>query len=151
MFSSTAHRGKERKGKLATSWESNPRPTLYHGVSVAEPLVLAVTIRPSSPYVRVMGWLPCTFLPFPCELYRRTPLSQEGTTRSNHFSWIMAPICELPGKRVEQACYGAGSSAYDSVSAVTVCCRCREEQAGTVVAVAAMLCETKSYRTQWTQ
>ena len=29
----------------------------------------------------------------------------------------------------------------DSVSAVTVCCRCRGEQAGTIVAVAAMSCK----------
>ena len=39
---STAHKGEERKGKL-----------VYGGVSVAELLIQAVTIRPSSPYVPV--------------------------------------------------------------------------------------------------
>ena len=33
------------------------------------------------------------------------------------------------------------SSAYDSISAVTICCRCREEQAETIVAVTAMSSE----------
>ena len=39
---STAHRGEERKGKF-----------VHGGVSVAELLIQAVTIRPSSPYVPV--------------------------------------------------------------------------------------------------
>ena len=54
-----AHRGEERKGNFVTNQESNPRHTLYHRVSVAEPLILAVTICSSPPYVLVMGWLPC--------------------------------------------------------------------------------------------
>ena len=40
----------ERKGKLITCRESNPRPTLFRGVSAIEPLIPAATIRPSSPY-----------------------------------------------------------------------------------------------------
>ena len=40
----------ERKGKLITCQESNPRPTLFRGVSSIKPLIPAATIRPSSPY-----------------------------------------------------------------------------------------------------
>ena len=71
---------------------------------------------------------------------------QEGTTQSGHqVSQIMTPFCELPRKPVVQTFHGAErtkrSSAYDSVSAVTMCYRRIEEQARTIVAVAAMWCK----------
>ena len=59
VFSSTAHRGIERKEKIVTSRGLNLRPTLYCGFSVAKPLISAATICPSSPYIPVTGWLPC--------------------------------------------------------------------------------------------
>ena len=44
MLSSTAHKGKERKGKLVTSRGSNPRPTLCREAQSPR-LIPAATIR----------------------------------------------------------------------------------------------------------